>query len=254
MNGDPAFMMSFARGLAVIRAFSGERRPIATSHISKKTGLSRAAVRRCLHTLSKLGLAVSEDGRHFSLRPGILELGYSYLSSRPFTKAAQPVLEEVGHVLNEFCSIGVLDDLDVICVARANVARIVSDWSMDVGSRVPAHSTTVGRILLAHFAPGELESFLARVEFTRYAARTGTNVEKLREELATVRRNGYAFADSEVALNVRTVAVPLKNPYGKVVAALDVAVPAQRATTRQVQVRFLPLLRAAALRLCPHLG
>jgi IclR family pca regulon transcriptional regulator len=254
MNGDRAFMMSLARGLAVIRAFTDEVRPISTSNISRKTGLSRAAVRRCLHTLSKLGLADCEDGTHFFLLPRILELGNSYLSSKPLTKVVQPALEEVGHALSEFCSIGVLDDLHVICVARANVARIAPDWPVDVGSRMPAHRTTSGRVLLADFTSAELESFLVRVQLIRDETQAGANIEQLREELAAVRRNGYALSDSEAAGDVRTIAVPLKNTNGKAVAALDIAVPSKRATLRQLQTRFLPSLRAAALRMCPLLG
>ncbi len=146
-SGDPNFMASLARGLLVIQAFSQQSLHLSISQLSKRTGLSRASVRRCLHTLSKLGFAGTDDGRNFYLRPRILALGHSYLSSMPLASAAQPVLEHLSHILHESCSIALLDGVDIIYVARANVTRIMA-IDLGVGTRLPAFCTSIGRVLL----------------------------------------------------------------------------------------------------------
>jgi IclR family transcriptional regulator, pca regulon regulatory protein len=252
LDGDPNFMTSLARGLAVIQAFSQTKRQLTISQISGKTGFSRAAVRRCLYTLSKLGFAGSEDNRHFHLRPRILTLGHSYISSMPLAVAAQPVLEHVSHVLHESCSIATLDGPEIVYIARANVTRIMS-IDLGVGSRLPAFCTSMGRILLADLSPEKLEELLAGIEFTRYTERTVTGAEKLRQILRIVQRNGYSIIDQELEYGLRSMAVPIRNPTGKVVAALNVGAHAQRVSLQDLVMRFLPHLKAAAQELCMFL-
>ncbi len=249
LSGDPNFMTSLARGLAVIQAFSQRKRQLTISQISDKTGFSRAAVRRCLYTLAKLGFAGSDDNRHFFLRPRVLALGHSYISSMPLATAAQPVLEHVSHLLHESCSIATLDGLDIIYVARVNVTRIMA-IDLGVGSRLPAFCTSMGRVLLADLPPENLEEYLVHVEFTRYTERTVIQTEKLRQVLRQVHRNGYCIVDQELELGLRSMAVPIQNPSGKVVAALNVGAHAQRVSIQDMQIRFLPHLRAAAQELC----
>ncbi len=252
LHGDPNFMTSLARGLAVIQAFSQTKRQQTISQISSKTGFSRAAVRRCLYTLSKLGFAGSEDNRHFHLRPRVLTLGHSYISSMPLAVAAQPVLEHVSHVLHESCSIATLDGPEIVYIARANVTRIMS-IDLGVGSRLPAFCTSMGRILLADLPPEKLEELLASIEFTRYTERTVASAEKLRQILRMVQRNGYSFIDQELEHGLRSLAVPIRNPTGKVVAALNVGAHAQRISLQDLLMRFLPHLKAAAQELCMFL-
>ena len=149
LSGDPNFMTSLARGLSVIQCFSHATSFLTVSQISQSTGFSRASVRRCLYTLSKLGLANSEDGTHYALLPRVLTLGHSYIFSMPLSKVAQPVLDRLSQVLRESCSIAMLDGTDVIHVAHANISRVLAvDLSM--GSRLPAIYTSMGRVLLAH--------------------------------------------------------------------------------------------------------
>ena len=248
-TGDPNFMTSLARGLAVIQAFSQRRHHLTISQVSTTTGLSRAAVRRCLYTLSKLGFAGSDDNRHFFLRPRILALGHSYISSMPLATAAQPVLEHISHLLHESCSIATLDGIDIVYIARANVTRIMS-IDLGVGSRLPAFCTSMGRAILANLPPEELESVLARVEFKRYTERTITNPAKLTQALRQIRRDGYSIIDQELEHGLRSMAVPIQNPSGKVVAALNIGAHAQRVSIQEMQTKFLPHLRAAAQELC----
>ena len=249
LGGDPNFMTSLARGLAVIQAFSQRKRQLTVSQISNKTGFSRAAVRRCLYTLAKLGFAGSDDNRHFFLRPRILALGHSYIMSMPLATAAQPVLEHVSHLLHESCSIATLDGLEITYIARANVTRIMA-IDLGVGSRLPAFCTSMGRILLADLAPEVLEERLARVQFTRHTEKTIVSAEKLRQVLRLVQRNGYSIVDQELEHGLRSMAVPIQNATGKVVAALNVGAHAQRVSIQDMQTRILPQLRAAAQELC----
>jgi IclR family transcriptional regulator, pca regulon regulatory protein len=248
-TGDPNFMTSLARGLAVIQAFSQRRHHLTISQVSTTTGLSRAAVRRCLYTLAKLGFAGSDDNRHFFLRPRILALGHSYISSMPLATAAQPVLEHISHLLHESCSIATLDGVDIVYIARANVTRIMS-IDLGVGSRLPAFCTSMGRAILANLPPEELDSVLARVEFKRYTERTITNPAKLTQALRQIRRDGYSIIDQELEHGLRSMAVPIQNPSGKVVAALNIGAHAQRVSIQEMQTKFLPHLRAAAQELC----
>ena len=248
-TGDPNFMTSLARGLAVIQAFSQRRHHPTISQVSTTTGLSRAAVRRCLYTLAKLGFAGSDDNRHFFLRPRILALGHSYISSMPLATAAQPVLEHISRQLHESCSIATLDGVDIVYIARANVTRIMS-IDLGVGSRLPAFCTSMGRAILANLPPEELEAILARVEFKRYTERTITNPAKLTQALRQIRRDGYSIIDQELEHGLRSMAVPIQNPSGKVVAALNIGAHAQRVSIQDMQTKFLPHLRAAAQELC----
>jgi IclR family pca regulon transcriptional regulator len=248
-TGDPNFMTSLARGLAVIQAFSQRRHHLTISQVSTTTGLSRAAVRRCLYTLAKLGFAGSDDNRHFFLRPRILALGHSYISSMPLATAAQPVLEHISHLLHESCSIATLDGVEIVYIARANVTRIMS-IDLGVGSRLPAFCTSMGRAILANLPPEELESVLARIEFKRYTERTITNPAKLTQALRQIRRDGYSIIDQELEHGLRSMAVPIQNPNGKVVAALNIGAHAQRVSIQEMQTKFLPHLRAAAQELC----
>lgn len=248
-TGDPNFMTSLARGLAVIQAFSQRRHHLTISQVSTSTGLSRAAVRRCLYTLTKLGFAGSDDNRHFFLRPRILALGHSYISSMPLATAAQPVLEHVSHLLHESCSIAALDGLEIVYIARANVTRIMS-IDLGVGSRLPAFCTSMGRAILANLPPDELESYMSRAHFKRFTERTIVNPAKLTQALRQVRRDGYSIIDQELEHGLRSMAVPIQNPSGKVVAALNIGAHAQRVSIQEMQSKFLPHLRAAAQELC----
>lgn len=243
--GDPNFMTSLARGLAVIQAFTQRQRELTVSQISVRTGFSRAAVRRCLYTLLQLGFAATDDSRHFHLRPRILALGHSYISSMPLAAMAQPILENVSQSLHESCSIAALDKTEIIYIARANVTRIMS-IDLGVGSKLPAFCTSMGRVLIADLPADQLNELLARVEFKRYTERTVGTPDKLRQVLRLVQRNGYCIVDQELESGLRSLAVPIRDFAGRVVAALNVGTHAQRVSIQDLQNRFLPQLRAAA--------
>ncbi|MBP1203470.1 IclR family pca regulon transcriptional regulator [Duganella sp. 1411] len=237
---DPSFMTSLARGLAVVQAFSDSRKPQTIANISQKTGIPRAAVRRCLHTLRELGY-VDAELNNFSLRPKVLTLGYSYLSSTPLTVSAQPYLNDISRTLNESSSMAVLEDGEVLYVARASTARVMS-VALNTGSRLPAYCTSLGRVMLAHLPPDELERYLAKTKLRAMTENTVTNPKRLREILADVRRDGYAINDEELELGLRSIAVPVRGASGQVLAALNVGAQAARVSVKQLEKEFLPVL------------
>ena len=238
------FVQSLERGLAVIRAFDAEHRELALSEVARLTGLTRAAARRFLLTLVKLGYVNLSQGR-FSLRPRVLELGYAYLSSLTLPEVALPHMERLVAKVNESCSISVLDDIDVVYVARVPTRRIMS-ITLAVGTRLPAFVTSMGRVLLAGLPDEELEERLARIEVTPLTSRTVADKDELRTILAGVRRQGYAATDQELEEGLRSLAVPLRSSSGAVTAALNVSVHASRASMAALRREFLPLARRTA--------
>ncbi|QNI38131.1 IclR family transcriptional regulator domain-containing protein [Edaphobacter albus] len=244
-TGDPNFMTSLARGLIVIQAFTQQNPQMTISQLSVRTGLSRAAVRRCLYTLTKLGFAGAEDGSRYSLRPRMLTLSHTYTASNTLSSAAQPILERMSSALRESFSVATLDGEDIVYVARTTVNRVMA-VDLHIGSRLPAYCTSMGRILLAYLPPEQLEAYLSRVNLVPHTTRTVTSLEKLRMLLRNVRRNGYALCDQEYEVGLRSLAVPVFAPNGRAVATINLSGSAPRLSTLEMQTRFLPHLRNAA--------
>ncbi|MGN6669318.1 MAG: IclR family transcriptional regulator domain-containing protein [Trinickia sp.] len=243
--GDPNYMTSLERGLAVLQAFSQERRVLTTSQISQRTGIPRAAVRRCLYTLAKLGFVTEEDNRLFSLRPRVLKLGHAYLATTPLAHAAQPVLRHISGTLNESSSVAILDGDEILYIARASTSRIMS-IDLHIGSRLPAYCTSMGRVLLAEFSEDALDEYLGRTKLIQYTQHTVVSREGLHSTLESVRNNGYALVDQELEIGLRSIAVPLYGSEGRAVAALNVGVQAARVSIAEMENRVLPVLREGA--------
>ena len=260
-RGDPNFMTSLARGLTVLEAFSQVKRPATVSLLSGRTGLSRAAVRRCLYTLACLGFAATDDSQRFVLLPKVLALGYGYLSSMPFALAAQPVLNRLGDRLRESCSISVLDGDDIVYIARASVTRIMS-VDLSIGSRLPAFCTSMGRVLLANLPAAELESYFQRAQLRGRTERTVTSVGKLKQLLRAVQQSGYAIVDQELEEGLISMSAPIRDRQGRVIAALNISGNAQRKSAKQMVKAFLLTLRTRqnstakrVIKVCPkHSG
>jgi IclR family pca regulon transcriptional regulator len=215
------------------------------AQLSHKTGIPRAAVRRCLYTLERLGYVASEDGRNFALRPKLLGLGHAYLSSTPLVVTAQPFLDRVSDAVNESCSLALLEGVDILYVARSMSSRIIS-VALNVGSRLPAHCTSIGLVLLAHLPPADLREHLARVDLKRYTERTITSRAALLEALEDVRSQGYAVADNMMEIGIRSIAVPVRDAAGTVVAGINVIIQSSRGSVRDMKTLYLPHLQAAA--------
>ncbi|MEU8419654.1 IclR family transcriptional regulator C-terminal domain-containing protein [Micromonospora sp. NPDC048835] len=248
---DPArethFVQSLERGLAVIRVFDAAHPELTLSEVARACDITRAAARRFLLTLVDLGY-VQSDGRMFRLGPRILELGYAYLSSIGLPDIAQPHLKRLVHEVHESSSVCVLDGDDIVYVARVPTSRIMT-VSITVGTRFPAYLTSVGRVLLAHLPEQEVELYLKRVPLTRPTARTVASTSMLRTELHRIRDQGYAIVDQELEEGLRSVAAPIRDGNGGVVAAVNIPVHASRNSIDSIRRDLVPALVAAASRI-----
>jgi IclR family transcriptional regulator, pca regulon regulatory protein len=244
-SGDPNFMASLARGLAVVRAFAQQPNNQTIAQLSHKTGIPRAAVRRCLYTLSQLGYVTAGE-RHFSLAPKILALGHAYLSSTPLVASALPFLDQVNATVNESCSVAVLDEGEIVYVARSSNTTRIMAIDLKPGSRLPAYCSSMGRVLLANLPRESLEDYMGKARFRPHTERTVTSKEKLLEILVQVREKGYAIIDQELEMGLRSIAVPIHDGHGRVVAAMNVGAHAVHMSTHELETRALPALRAAA--------
>ncbi|GAA5042326.1 IclR family pca regulon transcriptional regulator [Thermocatellispora tengchongensis] len=239
------YVQSLARGLAVIRAFSAETPELTLSEVARETGLTRAAARRFLLTLTELGY-VRTDGRLFALSPRILELGYAYLSSLSLPEVAEPHLERLVAEVHESASVAVLDGDHIVYVARVATSRIMR-VTISIGTRFPAHCTSMGRVLLA-WMPG-LDAYLESAGLRRMTARTITSPAALSAELARVRAQGWAMVDQELEEGLRSIAAPIRDRSGKVVAAVNISTHASRTSLDSARRDLLPPLLATAARI-----
>ncbi|WP_019816399.1 IclR family transcriptional regulator domain-containing protein [Saccharomonospora saliphila] len=240
-------VQSLERGLAVIKAFHAGSPELTLSDVAKATGLTRAAARRFLLTLADLGY-VRTDGKYFTLTARVLELGYAFLSSLSLPQVVQPHLERLSAEVHESSSVSVLDGTDIVYVARVSVSRIMA-VSINVGTRFPAHATSMGHVLLAGLPPAKLAEYLSSATFDPLTPRTITSPVALRDELDTVRERGWALVDQELEEGLRSVAVPLHDKDGAVVAAVNLSTHASRTTAESVRRELLPPLRATAERI-----
>lgn len=238
------FVQSLERGLAVIRAFGADRPSLTLSEVAKATGLSRAAARRFLHTLVDLGY-VASDGRDFTLRPQVLELGYAYLSSLSLPQVAQPHLRKLATEVGESASVAVIDGQDIVYVARIATYRIMSA-AIVVGTRFPAYATSMGRAILGAGTVEAQEAFLSKVRLRQLTPYTVTSVDELRAKLEEVRSQGWALVDQELEEGLRSLAAPVRNARGEVVAAVNISAPVRRGKLEDIVRELLPPVLAAA--------
>ncbi|WP_395764640.1 IclR family transcriptional regulator C-terminal domain-containing protein [Stutzerimonas balearica] len=251
-TGDPDFMTSLARGLAVIHAFQERKRQLTIAQISHRTEIPRAAVRRCLLTLMKLGY-VATDGRTWSLLPKVLTLGHAYLSSTPLAVTAQPILDRLSDQLHEACSMATLEGDEVLYLARSATPQRLISVDLSVGSRLPAYCTSMGRVLLAGLSDAALEDYLARADLQIKTSRTLHTPEALRENIAEIRRQGWVIVDQELETGLRSLAVPLHDSAGQVLAALNVGTHVSQVSRKELETRFLPVLLQASEELSTRL-
>ncbi len=237
-------VQSLERGLAVIKAFHAGSPELTLSDVAKATGLTRAAARRFLLTLADLGY-VRTDGKYFALTARVLELGYAFLSSMSLPQVVQPHLEKLSAEVHESSSVSVLDGTDIVYVARVAVSRIMA-VSINVGTRFPAHATSMGHVLLAGLSAHDLAEYLRQARFDALTPRTITSADALRDELERVRAQGWALVDQELEEGLRSVAAPVHDREGAVVAAVNLSTHASRTTAESVRRELLPPLLATA--------
>jgi IclR family transcriptional regulator, pca regulon regulatory protein len=232
-------------GLAIIEAFGPERPRLSLSEAAAATGLTRAAARRYLLTLMKLGYA-SFDGKFFSLTPRILRLGYAYLSASPLSARVQPFLEQISRTTGESSSAAILDGEEVVYIARSATKRIMS-IALTVGSRLPAYCTSLGRAILAYDDPARVEAYLETAKMKPLTAKTKATPKAVREALKEVRRTGFALVDEELEEGLRSIAMPVFDSRERPVCAINVSVQAGRFSAEATIERLVPALREAQI-------
>lgn len=238
------YVNSFARGLEVIRAFSRHKPRMTLSEVAQQTDLTRAAARRFLLTLVREGYA-DTDGKYFYLRPKVLELGFSILSSMSIWELAQPIMARVTERLNESCSASLLDGDDIVYVARAMSKRVVN-IAPTIGGRLPAYCTSTGRVLLSGLNDEEFTRYLEKANLEKLTPETVTAKGQLRKLVEETRRQGWSFVKDELELGLYSISVPLHSRSGAIAAALSIGCPSARTSPEDMRKRFLPELLQAA--------
>jgi IclR family pca regulon transcriptional regulator len=241
------FVNSIARALSVMRCFGEATPALSLSDVAAQAQLTRASARRILLTLTDLGYA-RFDGRLFSLTPRVLGLGYAYLSSLGFAEAVRPYVEEASRQAQESSSVSVLSGTEIVYVCRVHTERIMS-ISLGVGSNLPAHVTSMGRVLMAGLPDDELRRRVAQIRFVRYTPRTIATPRRLLQVIAQVRAQGHASVEEELEHGLSSLAVPIRNAAGVCEAALNFGGPTARLQGTALTRRYLPILREAAERI-----
>lgn len=241
-EGSDIFVESFARGLSVIRSFSEGREAQSLADIAKSCDISRATARRLIHTLINLGYARA-SGRDFFLTARILELGYSYISSGNLWNMAQPYLETAASKSGVSCSIAVLDDDDIIYVARASpqqwMRRVIT-----IGSRAPAHAISMGRILMAEMNDDMLRGFISNMDLEKFTSFTVTDPDALFEQIVKDRARGWSLVDREYDTGISGIAMPIRNRAGVAIAGINLSIqPDQAQNPEQLEELRIKLTR-----------
>lgn len=240
----PDFVEALARGLDVIKAFGTQRRAMSLTELAAETKLARATARRFLLTLEQLGYVTSTPAG-FVLTPRVLELGVAYTLSGQLWDAAKLHLEELVATTRQAASLAKLDGSDIIYAARVEVPKVVG-VNINVGTRYPARSTSLGKVLLASLSPEDLARALAAPSLATVPAFQQRPSDELTEELREIRSRGWAATNSEMTAGVRSIAAPIRGGEGDVIAALNLSVIATEITHEELMRDHLPLLLLAA--------
>lgn len=240
---------ALGNGLQVIECFSAAAPALTIADVARKSGLTRAAARRYLVTLTTLGY-MEFDGKHYRLSTRTARLGYAYFSTAPLPKLAQPILERVADVTQEGVSLAVLDGSDVIYIGRSSARRIMSSV-VGVGVRIPAVIGGTGRVLLASKPDELVERMLRNIgTIPLLTAKTKTDRDEVLEEIRLARQQGYSINHEEVEIGLRSIAAPVRNATGSTIAAMSVSTPTARLSAAQLVESVLPVLLEA----CHDLG
>jgi IclR family pca regulon transcriptional regulator len=238
------YVQSLARGLAVLTAFDAEHPTLTLAGIAVRAGLSRAAARRLVLTLDHLGY-VRPVGREYALTPRVLELGFGCLGALKLTDLALPLIEQLAQRVDHSCSMAVLDGQSIVYVLRVPVRRVMT-VALGVGARLPAYCASMGRVLLSGLSGPDLDAWLAECRPHRLTPHTVTDPRRLRRIVAEVRARGYAYVEQELELGLCSIAVPVRDRDGRVVAALNASLPYHADAARHAAHDVLPELRATA--------
>lgn len=240
-NRTPDIIASFAKGLRVIEAFDAAHPRLSVTEAAARTGLDRATARRCLLTLEAGGYA-AYDGKWFTLTPRVLRLGMAALATLPLAQVVQPWLDQLSERVGQSASVAIRDDTEIVYLARAAQRRVMSIGLMP-GSRLPAHCTSLGRVLLAALPEAEARALIERSDLAPRTPLSLTDPEAIMTRVAAARADGYAIIDQEVELGLRSIAVPLVNARGQTVAALNLGMAATQDRAETLAETYLPEMR-----------
>lgn len=239
MTNKTDFVGAFAKGLRVLECFGAERPRLAIAEVAALTGTDRATARRCLLTLHALGYA-DYDGKFFALTPRVLRLGMGALTALELPQIVQPWLDQLSEQIGQSCSVSILDETEIVYVARAAQRRVMSIGLMP-GSRLPAHCTSMGRELLAALPETRARALVEASDLAPRKAKSRTDPDDIMQEIGRVRLQGHAVIDQEVELGLRSLAVPLYNAAGRSVAALNTGMEVGQAPD-DIAAAYLPAL------------
>lgn len=236
----PEVIEAVEKAFTLLEAFSVAQTSMTITEASRLTGLTRPTARRLLLTLTHLGYAEA-DGRSFRLTARVLRLGYGYLSGLPFWDHAQEHLRELADAVNEACSAATLDRGEIVYVARIPPRRTMT-ITLSVGSRLPAYATSMGRVLLAGLPEAQLDEYFRETKLEHLTKKTVTDPARLREILKEVAAQGYAIVDGEREEGVRSAGAPVKDRFGRVIAAINISANAGRMPVDELRERWVPRL------------
>jgi IclR family pca regulon transcriptional regulator len=241
---DSDFVQSLEKGLKVLLAFNNEKKAMTLSEVAEKTDLSRAAARRFLLTYTYLGY-MQTDGKYFSLTPKVLDLGYNYISSLDIIEIAKPFMLKLSKEVDESCSVGLIEDKDIVYIVQEQVSKVMT-ISLKVGSRLPAHLTSMGRMILAMNQDIQNE-LLDKFEYKKFTDNSVLNKESLKVELDVIKNQGWAFVDQELEIGLRAISAPIYSKGGVVKYAMTIVSPTNRSSKEEMIERFLEPMKAACL-------
>ena len=232
------------KGLSIIEGFDDANPRLTASQAGLRCGMTRTAARRYLLTLQHLGY-VASDGKLFWLTPRILRLGQSYLESARLPRIVQPFLQRVTAGTQESAYVSAMDGDEIVYIARNGTNRAMNTGYI-LGSRVQAHVTAAGLLMLALREPDWLEQWLGAHELKAYTSFSIASKDQLRVELARVRSQGWALSEQQLELNCRGVAVPLRDRHGELLGALSVTMPMGQESGEDAAARVLSVLSETA--------
>ncbi|NWG01472.1 MAG: IclR family transcriptional regulator [Syntrophaceae bacterium] len=254
MKDSKNFITSLSRGLSLLSVLAESPTPLNLTELSNRLQLSMSTIQRLVFTLKQLGyLERDEDTKKFRTGPKILSIGLSVIRNLNLRKVAFPYLEKTSKEVGETVNLAILDGTEIVYVERIKTQQILN-INLEIGSRLPAFCTSMGKAILAYLPKDHLEALLSRTELVPRTFNTITQREAIRKELEKVRRRGFATNNEELAVGLRSVAAPVRNFRGEVIAAVNIAVPSIRVPQKKLETVFAPKVMETARRISSNLG
>ena len=237
------YVASVGKAFAVLKSFTSEHFELTLSEVAARADLDRGTAFRLIQTLIELGyLQAVPQSRRFRLGVACLDLGYTVLSHGSLRTIVEPLLRALVPDVGDAASLGILDGGDVIYLARVGAGLDRHKMDRRPGSRIPAYSAALGHAMLAHLARDEQIRRLDARPRVKLSERTLTDLDALLDRLDLVKRKGHAVSDGENAYGLRTLATPILDAQGFVIAGLSVTVDAMRMDMPTFRDEALPRL------------